>query len=214
VTDRHTILVIDDHPVVLKGVRDLLGSSSDFRIVGEAITGKDGLELARSLQPNLVILDLRLPDAVAPNLCAQLRQLAPYAKVVILTAFDDRPLIQACLNAGVSGVLLKDLDEEDLLTKLRRLLVGETVVDERVLSGELKRGRSIQTDSASPYVSLTAREYDVLRLLAQGLTSKEIGCQLALSTNTVRGYTQSVLTKLQAHTRIQALATARKLRLI
>jgi DNA-binding NarL/FixJ family response regulator len=118
------------------------------------------------------------------------------------------------LKAGAAGVLLKDLHELDLIRALQVVLSGRTFIDERVGGEGLARMRRIQADSTVLHEALTPREYDVLRLVAQGMTSKDIADRLGLATNTVRGYTQSLITKLGARNRIQALTTARKLRLI
>lgn len=206
------VLVIDDHPVVIKGLRGLLASSDDFEPVGEALTGADGIRLAQSNAPDVIVLDLRLSDALAPELCTKLRRVAPNAQVVILTAFDDRDPIQASLRAGASGVLLKDVHDVDMLQALRDIAAGEVVIDARVKTDEIRSKRCGQSDTR--FSPLTPREYDVLRLLAHGMSSREIADELSLTTNTVRGYAQSVITKLHVGSRIEALAAAKRLRLI
>ena len=213
---RTTVLIVDDHPVVLDGVRQLLASAGDFVVVAEATSGATALEAARREQPGLVVLDLRLPYVLAPDLCRELRAVVPRARIVILTAFDDRALLQACLDQGAAGVLLKDVHDFDLMCALRDIMAGREVVDERVLQGPSTRAGRLHfgDDEATVYGPLTPREYDVLRLLARGLTTKEIAGTLHLTTNTVRSYAQSLLMKLQARTRIEALAAARRLRLI
>jgi DNA-binding NarL/FixJ family response regulator len=204
------VLLIDDHPIVLQGVRHLLAQTDEFEVVAEATTAEEGLASARREQPQLVVLDLRLGDQLAPDVCTRLHTAAPSARVLILTAFDDEPLVRACLDAGASGVLLKDAYGLDLVRALRRVLAGETVVDQRFASNlpaRLSVGDAV-------YEPLTQREHEVLRLMAQGLVAKEIAAELSLTTNTVRSYTQSLLSKLHASNRIQALATAKRLRLL
>lgn len=213
-TKRKTVIVIDDHPVVLRGLRDLFASSDDFNLVGEALNGYEAMQLVRERRPTLVVLDLRLSDCLAPELCAQIRVASPETKVVILTAFDDRVPIEASLKAGASGVLLKDVHDVDMLEAFRKVLSGCLVVDERVGNQELGVPLRFKAEPGGCYGPLTSREYDVLRLLAQGMTSKEIADHLSLATNTVRGYAQTLIMKLQSNTRIQALATAKRLRLI
>jgi len=206
------VLLVDDHPVVLKGVRQLLASTGDWEVVADATSGKEGLELARREHPDLIVLDLRLEDCLAADLCRELHSAAPDAKVVILTAFDDPEPLRACIREGASGVLLKDVKDLDLVRTLRRVKAGETIIDKRV---HLDRGDSpneLPKDARDP--SLTPREYDILRLMARGMTDKEIAAALHLAPNTVRGYSQSLRAKLHARNRIQALGTARQLRLI
>jgi DNA-binding NarL/FixJ family response regulator len=203
------LMLVDDHPVVLHGLRQLLPESR-FRIVAEATTGRECVSCAVRTRPDLILLDLRLQDSVAPDTCRDLRRAGVSAKVVILTGYEDEALLRACLAEGVSGILLKDTHETDLGRVLERVLAGETVLDHR-LSSKLSPDRA---DAEASRLGITAREYDVLRLLSQGLTSAEIGRELFLSVNTIRSYVQTLLAKLDAHTRIEAVTTARRLRLV
>jgi DNA-binding NarL/FixJ family response regulator len=203
------LMLVDDHPVVLHGLRQLLPESR-FRIVAEAETGRECVACAVRTGPDLILLDLRLQGSVAPDICRDLRRAGVSAKVVILTGYEDEALLRACLAEGVSGILLKDTHEADLGKVLERVLAGETVLDHR-LSSKLSPDRA---DAEASRLGITAREYEVLRLLSQGLTSAEIGRELFLSVNTIRSYVQSLLTKLGAHTRIEAVTTARRLRLV
>lgn len=203
-----SVLLIDDHPVVLQGVRHLLAEASDFEVIAECTSADEGLEVARGSQPDLVVLDLRIGDRLAPDVCFRLRRFVPGAKVVILTAFDDSALLQACLQAGAAGVLLKDTLGLELVRALRRVRDGEQVLDERL-------GRpSMVQDGGELYEPLTPREHEILGLMARGLVGKEIANELNLAPNTVRSYAQSVLSKLHARSRVQALATAKRLRLL
>jgi DNA-binding NarL/FixJ family response regulator len=203
------LMLVDDHPVVLHGLRQLLPESR-FRIVAEATTGRECVSSAVQTGPDVILLDLRLQGSVAPDTCRDLRRAGVAAKVVILTGYEDEALLRACLAEGVSGVLLKDSHGADLGKALERVIAGETVLDHR-LTSKLSPDRA---DAEASRLGITAREYDVLRLLAQWLTSAEIGRELFLSVNTIRSYVQSLLAKLGAHTRIEAVTTARRLRLI
>jgi DNA-binding NarL/FixJ family response regulator len=204
------VLLIDDHPIVLHGVQHLLAGSPEFEVVAECTTAEDGVAAARREQPDLVILDLRIADVLAPDVCTRLRSAAPAARIVILTAFDDDALLQACLQRGAAGVLLKDALGLDLVDALRRVLGGETVLDKRLN----RASHSLHESGDHVFEPLTQREYDVLRLMARGLIGKEIAGELSLAPNTVRSYAQSVLSKLHASNRVQALATAKRLRLL
>jgi two-component system response regulator DesR len=207
---RRRVLLIDDHPIVLQGVRHLLASSDEFAVVAESTTAEDGLAIARREQPDLVVLDLRIADDLAPDVCVRLRTASPAARVLILTAYDDEALLRACLKAGAAGVLLKDAHELDLVQALQRISSGETVIDKRLGP----QARAVRGADAEPYEPLTQREYEVLRLMAKGLIGKEIAGELSLTPNTVRSYAQSVLSKLHASNRVQALAAAKRLRLL
>lgn len=202
-----TVLLVDDHPVVLTGLRGLL--ASDVRVVGEATTGAECLEDAARMQPDAVVLDLRLPDRLAPDLCRELRRLAPASRVVVLTGFDDDALLRACLDAGARGLLLKDVHELDLRSVLHRVVLH----DELVLDPRLEH-LACRPEPVAAAAGLTQREHDVLRLVARGMTSAQIAGELHLAVSTVRGYVQSILAKTGTHTRIEALAEGRRLRLI
>ncbi len=206
-----SVLVIDDHPVVIDGVRQLLANEPDLTLVGEAMTGADGVELAKSLAPDVVILDLKLGDNFAPHLCRSLTDVSSHSRILIHTAFDDREPLRACLNAGAVGVVLKD--GSNLVDALRKVLAGELFVDPSLVEDPHTRAVSLGKNGGF-YESLTLREYEVLCVMALGLTSKEIATELHLAENTVRSYIQSLLTKLHARNRIEALATARQLRLL
>ena len=206
-----SVLVIDDHPVVIDGVRQLLANEPDLNLVGEAMTGEDGVTLAKSLTPDVVILDLKLGDNFAPHLCRSLGEVSSQSRIVIHTAFDDREPLRACLNAGAVGVVLKD--GSNLVDALRKVLAGELFVDPSLVEDPHTRAVSLG-ENGGFYESLTLREYEVLCVMALGRTSKEIAAELHLAENTVRSYIQSLLAKLHARNRIEALATARQLRLL
>ena len=203
------LMLVDDHPVVLHGLRQLLPQSR-FRIVAEATNQPDCVSSAVRTQPEVILLDLRLQDSVAPETCRDLRRAGVAAKVVILTGYEDEALLRACLDEGVAGILLKDSHETDLGSALERVSAGEQVLDHRLTSRLSADG----ADEDASRLGITAREYEVLRLLSLGLTSAEIGRELFLSVNTIRSYVQSLLTKLGAHTRIEAVTRARRLRLL
>jgi DNA-binding NarL/FixJ family response regulator len=208
---RAGVVLIDDHPIVLHGVRHLLAESTEFEVVAESTTAEDGIAAAKREQPDLVVLDLRIADVLAPDVCTRLRSAAPAARVVILTAFDDEVLLHACLKAGAAGVLLKDAHHLDLVDALRRVRQGETVIDKRL---DPRARTSRGADEEDVFEPLTQREHEVLRMMARGLIGKEIASELSLAPNTVRSYAQSVLSKLHASNRVQALATAKRLRLL
>ncbi|GAA4540835.1 response regulator transcription factor [Pseudonocardia xishanensis] len=196
------VMVVDDHPVVRDGVALLLRGDPSLIVVGSAESGRTALERAPGLRPDLVLLDLRLPDMLAPEVVTGLRAACPSARVVVFTAHGDHHGIQAALDAGAHGCLVKDAAATDLVAALRAVLRGERIVDQRMLpAGEAAA-------SALERSGLTRREYEVLRLAAQGRTNPEIAEATGLTRNTVKTYLQSALHKLGARNRVEAIGKA------
>ncbi|OLT01639.1 DNA-binding response regulator [Pseudonocardia sp. CNS-004] len=196
------VMVVDDHPVVRDGVALLLRNDPALVVVGSAESGRAALERAAEWHPDLVLLDLRLPDMLAPEVVSGLRVAVPAARVVVFTAHGDHHGVQAALDAGAHGALLKDAAVTDLVAALRRVLRGERVCDPR-MAPDAAPGRSALARSG-----LTRREYEVLRLAAQGRTNPEIAETTGLARNTVKTYLQSALHKLGARNRVEAIGKA------
>lgn len=191
-------MVVDDHPVVRDGVALLLSGDRSFRVVAGADTGRAAISTVADVDPDVVLLDLRLPDVLAPDVVRGLRTRSPRTKVVIFTAHGERHAVRAALDAGAHGCLLKDAGTTDLVSALRRVLRGERVVDPRVDTAAPSAGRP----------ELTRREYEVLRLAALGHTNPEIAAATGLARNTVKTYLQSTLQKLGARNRVEAISVA------
>ncbi len=196
------VMVVDDHPVVRDGVALLLRNEPALVVVGSAESGRAALDRAGELRPDLVLLDLRLPDMLAPEVVTGLRVVVPAARVVVFTAHGDHHGVRAALDAGAHGALLKDAAVTDLVAALRRVLRGERVCDPRMVADEAP-GRAALARSG-----LTRREYEVLRLAAQGRTNPEIAETTGLARNTVKTYLQSALHKLGARNRVEAIGKA------
>lgn len=194
-------MVVDDHPVVRDGVVLLLRGDPALTVVGSAESGRSAIDRAAELRPDLVLLDLRLPDMLAPEVVAGLRERVPAARVVVFTAHGDHHGVQAALDAGAYGALLKDAAATDLVDALRRVLRGERVCDPRMDPGGASRAALARS-------GLTRREYEVLRLAAQGRTNPEIAESTGLARNTVKTYLQSALHKLGARNRVEAIGKA------
>lgn len=197
------VLVVDDHPIVIDGVRQILADTVDLQLVGEAADPAAAEALAAQLRPDIVILDLKLGEHLAPPLCRTLLGASPGVAIVIHTAFDDPEPLRACLNAGATGIVLKGT--RDLVEALRSVLAGNVFVDPSLTDLPAERAQNLPRLNGCG-VSLTTREYEVLCIMALGRTSKEIAEDLHLAENTVRSYVQSLLQKLQARNRIEALA--------
>lgn len=208
----HRILLVDDHPVVLDGLRILLDAVPEFEVVGEATDRDTAVRLATELQPHAVVLDLRLQGSYAADTAAVLKTSAPGVMVLIHTATEELEPVRAALRAGADGAVFKD--GRDLIPALRALLAGDgPFVDERL---DRPRGRTATARDASGELvePLSPREYEVLCAFALGRSTRDIAQDLFLAESTIRSYTKSLLTKLGVHSRIEALAAARRVSLI
>ena len=198
------VLVVDDHPVVRDGVEMLARTNPNIQIVGYAATGGDALRIAPELRPDVILLDLRLPDILAPELIRELRASVPFAKVVLFTAYPDHPAVGAALEAGAYGVFPKDATRMDLVAGIMRAMRPDAAIPAR-------EGHSVRRDTHAP---IARREYDVLRRLATGETNAEIATAMQLSPNTVKAYLRNLMQKLRARNRVEAISRAREMGLL
>jgi two-component system response regulator DesR len=207
------VLIADDHPIVAQGIGRLLANAADFDVVATCYSGREAIEVATRTQPDLVLLDVRLGDVNGSDVCRRLATVAPGARIVMLTAFDDVENLRRCLEAGACGVLLKGTLGLDLVQALRDVRDGRVVMDAGI-AHRLETAVILLGAAGSAPTQLRPREVDVLRLMAAGKTTKDIAIELKLTVNTVRSYTQALMEKLGAHTRVQAIVLAQKLQLI
>lgn len=207
------VLIVDDHPLVATGIRTVLSHDPLFEVVGESHSGRAALDAAARLEPDVVLLDVRLGDLDGAQVAFGLLEAQPGLKVVMLTAFDDPGVLQSCLATGVSGILLKGSLDLDLAGALREVIRGGIVVDDSVAAALERAGSLLDAGGVAP-VGIRPREVEVLRLMAMGMTTRDVAAELHLSVNTVRSYTQALMEKLGAHTRVQAIVQARRLQLI
>jgi two-component system nitrate/nitrite response regulator NarL len=206
VTGLRRVVVADDHPIVLSGMRLLLSGSRFFELAGEAKTGQEAILRCEQLRPDVLLLDLRLPDLPAATICTRIKERQPQLAILILTAHPEEMALRGCMKAGASGCLFKDVSEQSLLTALLQVVHGRTVIDPRVAGAMVSR----RLNGAGGDGMLSDREQEVLVKMARGLTTQEIATLLDLSPNTVKSHTRAIFTKLQAHNRVQALAVARE----
>ena len=202
-SDTVSVLVVDDHPIVLDGVRLLVDSTSWITLAGYARTGREAITVAEQTQPDVVLLDLRLPDMLGPEVIHGILRGAPDAKVVLFTAYADHAAVEPALAAGARAVVLKDADRADLVDVIRRVAAGETI-PATAGSGEAGVANQQLARKLRQW-ALTRREYDILRRISMGETNPEIAEALGLTRNTVKTYVQSALNKLGARNRIEAL---------
>lgn len=199
-------LLVDDHPVARRGLTVIVKDSLPGCEVFEAWTAEFAVDMAAQEQPDLILVDARIPDSVPPaELCRRLRAVSRNAHIAIVTAFEDTEVLRECLMAGATGCLLKDTSEIDLSGALRQLLDGDVVIDPRIAD---RLVRTLVRSSASHDVRLSARELDVLRLLSHGASNRSIASRLDLSEATVKGYVTSLLKKLGASSRLEAVVRA------
>jgi len=204
------VLIVDDHELVRAGLRAVLHAESDVEIVAEAGTGSGALAQARRFRPEVVLLDARLPDMPGPDVCRSLCEALPDVAVAILTTFTDDELVRQCVRAGARGYLLKEIPRLDLAASIRSLAAGESVIDRKVLPQVLAVARQ-SSPSADPDHPLTERQRTILRLVADGLSNREIAAHVHLSELTVKSYIEDLLKQLGARNRVHAaiLATRR-----
>lgn len=201
------MLLVDDHEVVRRGLRDLLDAEQDVSIVAEAGGVNEALVLARANQPDVAVVDMRLPDGDGLDLCRDLRALARPPHCLVLTAFDDEQALVGAINAGASGYLLKQVRGQDLINAVREVAAGRSLLDPVTTKRVLDRLRSgSQRDEPDELAELTEQERRVLELIGEGMSNRQIAERLFLAEKTVKNYVTSVLAKLGMERRTQAAA--------
>ena len=201
------LLVVDDHEVVRQGLVALIDRRPNFQVVAEAGTVEEALTQARRFQPELVIMDVRLPDGSGIEACRDIRAELPDTKVVMLTSFPDDEAVVSAIVAGASGYLLKQIRARDLIAALEAVGRGESLLDPAVTEKVLARVRQIASGEVHDELAgLTPQERKILMLVAEGKTNKEIATEIFLSDKTVKNYVSSILAKLNLERRAQAAA--------
>lgn len=201
------LLVVDDHEVVRQGLVSLLDRREHFQVVAEAGTAAEAVEMARKFEPDLVVMDVRLPDGSGIEACREIRAEFPATRVVILTSYPDEEAVLSAIIAGASGYLLKQIRSRDLVSALESVGRGESLLDPAVTEKVLDRVRRIATGTYTDEMAqLTQQEQKILLLVAEGKTNKEIASEVFLSDKTVKNYVSSILSKLNLERRAQAAA--------
>jgi two-component system, NarL family, response regulator DevR len=206
--ERHIrLLLVDDHQVVRLGLMTLLAHYKDIEVVGEAGTVTAAVEQTLRLKPDLVMMDVRLPDGNGFDACRQIRSQAPDVRVLFLTSFADEQVVIESIDAGADGYLLKEIDEPALVRAIRDVAAGQSILDPAITRRVLERAKTPSTPSGRDrWATLSPQERRVVALVAQGKTNKEIGLDLHLSDKTVKNYLSNVLEKLSISRRSQAAA--------
>ena len=208
-----SLLIVDDHEVVRQGLSALLGRRPEFQVVAEAGTVAEAVAAARKFRPDLVVMDVRLPDGSGIEACREIRAEFPETRVVMLTSYPDEDAVLSAIVAGASGYLLKQVRARDLVAALEAVGRGESLLDPAVTGRVLERVRRIATsDQPDELAQLTSQEQKILLLVAEGKTNKEIAADVFLSDKTVKNYVSSILAKLNLERRAQAAAYMARLR--
>ena len=206
------VFLLDDHEVVRRGVRELLDEEPDLTVVGEAATAAQALVRIPALRPRVAVLDVRLPDGDGVSVCRELRSRMPELACLMLTSFDDEEALLDAVMAGASGYVLKQISGTDLVTAVRTVASGQSMLDPGAttrLMARLRSGPDTGTaDSELP--ELTEREQQILALVGEGLTNREIGKRLYLAEKTVKNNVSRLLAKLGVERRVQAAVLATK----
>jgi len=208
---RLRMLVVDDHEVVRQGLVSLLDRRSGFEVVAQAGSVAESIAQAARFEPDLVIMDVRLPDGSGIEACREIRAARPETRVVMLTSYPDEEAVLSAIIAGASGYLLKQIRGRELVSALEAVGRGESLLDPAVTEKVLERVRRLASGGSNDELAeLTAQERKILLLVADGKTNKEIASEVFLSDKTVKNYVSSILSKLNLQRRTQAAAFVAK----
>lgn len=208
------VFLLDDHEVVRRGVHDLLDGEPDLEVVGEAATAEQALVRVPALRPDVAVLDVRLGDGDGVSVCRELRSRMPGLACLMLTSFDDEEALLDAVMAGAAGYVLKQISGTDLVAAVRTVAAGRSMLDPGAATRLLNRIRSDAEPAqpSTPGPDLTTREKQVLALIGEGLTNRQIGERLYLAEKTVKNHVSRLLAKLGVERRVQAALIATELR--
>jgi DNA-binding NarL/FixJ family response regulator len=204
------VLIADDHAILRDGVRALLALSEDITVVGEAANGQQAVELARSLSPDVILMDIAMPGLGGLEATLEIRKENPQAKILVLTQYEDREYIRRFLKAGVSGYVLKKAAGAELTAAIRAVSRGGLVLDPAVAREAMREqaGPAAPGRAADPYDTLTDREKQVLKLVAEGHSNKEVAGLLDISVKTAMSHREHIMQKLDLHSRTELIRFA------
>ena len=210
------ILIADDHPLLREALAQVFSKQKDMEVVGKAADGEEAVELATQLKPDIVMMDIMMPKLDGIEASKQIKRVAPNIAVLILTAYDDDNYVLGLLEAGAAGYLLKSARGEDLVGAIRAIQAGESVLHPSIIERLLKRAmvKSTGTMNSKATELLSERETETLKLLATGMSNKQIAEELSLSLRTVKAHMSNIFTKMNVASRSEALVEALKLGLL
>ena len=204
------VVIADDHNVVRAGIRELLSDEDDITVVGEARNGQEAVDMATALQPDVVVMDIAMPELTGVEATRQIRLAAPSVRVLVLTSYEDDPYIYGLLDAGATGYILKTAESREIVRAVRATAAGQSAIDPVIVPRLIAR----LTQPSSGSDTLTERELDVLRRAAHGLTNKQIGAALQISDRTVQNHLANIYAKLGVASRTEAVTAGLQRRLI
>ena len=202
--DQLDVLIVDDHDIVRKGLVMLISRQGAMRVVGEAGTAPQAVEKSRELSPNVVVVDVRLPEESGVEACRDIRAENPDVKVLILTSYSDKEAVMGSIMAGASGYLLEEIRSQEIVGAIRVVGSDRSLLNPGVTAAVLERLRRGKEDD--PWSDLTSQEQRIVELLAEGKTNKEVSLEVNLSDKTVKNYVSNILGKLEVSRRSQAAA--------
>lgn len=204
------VFVLDDHEVVRRGLRGFLADTGGIEVVGESALAREASRRIPALRPDVAILDVRLPDGSGVEVCREVRAIDPTIKAIILTSYDDDEALFAAILAGASGYVLKQIAGRELVDTIRRVAAGQSLIDPALTARVLDRVRH-GDPATTELAGLTDREREILMLIADGLTNRQIGERLFLAEKTIKNYVSGLLDKLGLERRTQAAVLATRL---
>jgi two-component system nitrate/nitrite response regulator NarL len=207
------LLIVDNHTLFRQGLVSLLESEPGFNVVGEAGSGEEALQMARQLQPDVVLMDVKMPGIGGVEATRRLLELMPSARVLMLTVSEEEESLFAAIHAGARGYILKNADADELLEGIRRVHAGEATISPSMTFRLIQALRSGGGPAAPPELPLTPREQDVFHLLVRGASNREIAETLTISENTVKTHVRNILDKLELDNRVEVAAFARRFNL-
>jgi len=204
------VVIADDHPAYRKGLSSMLEDEPDLALVGEAESGREAISLAEQCSPDVVVMDLRMPDVDGIEATRQLRERVPGTAVIVLTMFEDDQSVFAAMRAGARGYLLKGAEQDEIVRAIRAVAVGEAIFGPEVARLVIEHFASGDGSARAAFPQLTDREREVLELIASGRGNATIAHDLTLSLKTVRNHVSNIFTKLQVSDRAAAIVKARE----
>ena len=202
------ILIVDDHTLFRTGVRKMLEAEEDMHVVGEAATGLEALEQARSLMPDVILMDIKMPDLDGVQAARTLHREMPHVGIIFVTMFEDDEFIFKGLQAGGRGYILKDADPDTMLRAIRAVAHGESLLGSTVAQKVMRQFSGLPGKQAPLVDDLTPREVEVLKLIAEGRSNSEIAKELVISEKTVKNHINNIFSKLHVYDRSQAMLYA------
>ena len=207
-TEAISVMIVDDHEMVRQGASSYLEAQPDISVVAQAGSGEEAVKLAQEFVPNVVLMDLVMPGMDGVEATRKVKNVSPRTQIIILTSYHQDEYIFPALQAGAISYLLKDVKASELVEAIRRAARGEATLHPKIAARVIKTFRSLEPEETTPFITLTEREMEVLKLIAKGNSNERIAEQLVISMGTVKGHVSNILSKLHLVDRTQAAAYA------